>query len=142
MHMSILAPAAVLVLWSLVMLFWLAFSRLAAVKAAGIDMAGGPPGGRGQDLDPNLPPQAAWKSHNYAHLMEQPTIFYPTVVILFLTGAADQTAVFAAWGYVLLRIAHSLYQATVNIVRIRFLLFMLSSLCLLYLAIMAVLATL
>jgi hypothetical protein len=36
-----------------------------------------------------------------------------------------------AWGYVGLRIVHSLVQATVNVVTWRFLLFTLASLCLL-----------
>ena len=41
------------------------------------------------------------------------------------------------WGYALLRIAHSLVQVTVNITRIRFLLFFLASLCLLGLVVLA-----
>jgi hypothetical protein len=135
MEMSILAPAAVLVLWSLVMLFWLAFSRFSA--AAKLGSKGPPaPGLRGQDIDPMLG-SAAWKSHNYTHLMEQPTIFYATVFILFLTGAA--TPLLAA--YVALRIVHSLYQALINVVMVRFTIFLLSTLCLLFLAVHAVLAT-
>ena len=42
-----------------------------------------------------------------------------------------------AWAYVGLRIAHSLLQATVNIIRFRFLLFALSSLCLMALSLHA-----
>jgi hypothetical protein len=142
MDTQILAPAAVLVLWSLIMLVWMAGTRLPAAKKAGIDIGAGPPGGRGQDLDPNLPPSVAWKSHNYAHLMEQPTIFYATVIILALTGAGAGLNVMLAWGYVGLRIVHSIWQVTVNRVPVRFVLFALSSLCLLALAINAVRATL
>ena len=87
MEMSILAPAAVLVLWSLVMLFWLAFARFSAAAKLGSKEPPAP-GLRGQDIDPLLG-AAAWKSHNYTHLMEQPTIFYAAVFILFLTGAGD-----------------------------------------------------
>ena len=86
METSILAPAAVLVVWSLLMLGWLAATRLPAMKAAGVDL-GKSVGGRGADIDPNVPPSVAWKSHNYAHLMEQPTIFYATVMILAITDA-------------------------------------------------------
>jgi uncharacterized MAPEG superfamily protein len=140
MEMSILAPAAVLVLWSLVMLGWLAFARFsAAAKLGNKDPV--PPGIRGQDIDPKLPPSAAWKSHNYTHLMEQPTLFYATVFILFLSGAATPLLVMFAWAYVILRIIHSVYQATVNVVMVRFAIFMLSTLCLLFLAVHAVLAT-
>jgi hypothetical protein len=42
-----------------------------------------------------------------------------------------------AWGYVGLRVIHSLIQGTFNIVRYRFLAFLLSSLCLLGLTVHA-----
>jgi hypothetical protein len=77
-----------------------------------------------------------WKSHNYTHLMEQPTIFYPTVVILAMMGPNPGTIVIA-WAYVALRIIHSLWQATVNTLPIRFTLFILSTICLVLLAIHA-----
>ncbi|MBL4858151.1 MAG: MAPEG family protein, partial [Erythrobacter sp.] len=79
--------------------------------------------------------------HNYAHLVEQPTIFYPTVIILAIMGAGSWD-VLLAWIYVVLRIIHSVYQATVNVVKVRFLFFALSSLALTILAIRAVMATL
>jgi hypothetical protein len=141
MQAQILAPAAVLVLWSLFMLFWMAGTRLPSMTKSGMDLAKAPPGGRGQDLEGVLPPQVNWKSHNYAHLMEQPTIFYPTVIILALTGAGAVDVVLA-WAYVLIRIVHSIWQATVNVVKIRFLLFFLSTGCLVALAVRALLATL
>ena len=37
MSAPILAPAAVLVAWSLVILFWMALTRLRAMKQAGIE---------------------------------------------------------------------------------------------------------
>lgn len=141
MDTAILTPAAVLVLWSLVMLFWMVVTRLPAITKAGIDM-GARPGGRGQDLEGVLEPKVNWKAHNYIHLMEQPTIFYPVVLILFVTGAATELAVGLAWAYVGLRIVHSLWQATVNRIPVRLLLFSLGTLCLLALAILALLATL
>ena len=141
MHMPILAPAAALVLWSLVMLFWLAGTRLPAMSKIGMDLKSAAPGGRGQDIDPNVPPTVAWKSHNYSHLMEQPTLFYATVMILAISGGATNISVYLAWGYTGLRIIHSIWQATVNTVSIRFLFFMLSTICLVILAIQALLAT-
>ena len=140
MDTSILAPAAALVVWSIVMLFWMAGTRLPAMSKIGIDM-GKAVGGRGADIDPNVPASVAWKSHNYAHLMEQPTIFYATVMILAITGAATPLLVSFAWGYTIIRILHSLWQATINKVNIRFVLFLLSTICLTVLAIHALLAT-
>ena len=142
MNSPILAPAAVLVLWSLIMLFWMAGTRLPAMSKVGMDLSKAAPGGRGQDIDPVVPPSVAWKSHNYTHLMEQPTIFYATIGILALAGAGTGLNVTLAWGYVGLRIVHSIWQSTVNTVSIRFVLFLLSTSCLLVMAINAVRATL
>jgi hypothetical protein len=140
MQAQILAPAAVLVLWSVIMLFWLAGVRLPALKKAGIDL-GARPGGRGQDLEGQVEPRINWPAHNYSHLMEQPTVFYAVVAIIAIMGpgAAD---VLAAWIYVALRIVHSIWQATVNQVPIRFLIFIAATFALVFLAIRAVIATL
>lgn len=139
MQAQILAPAAVLVVWTMIMLFWMAGVRLPALKKAGIDL-GARPGGRGQDLEGQIAPQIQWPAHNYMHLMEQPTVFYAAVVILAIMGAGALD-VALAWTYVVLRISHSVWQATVNKVPVRFTLFLLSSLALLTLAIRAVIAT-
>ena len=140
MQAQMLAPAAVLVVWTLVMLFWTAGVRLPALKKAGIDL-GARPGGRGQDLEGVVAPRINWPSHNYSHLTEQPTVFYPTVMILAIMGAGA-IDVTLAWVYVALRIVHSIWQATVNKVPVRFLLFITSTIALLVLAIRAVMATL
>ena len=143
MQAQILAPVAVLVVWSLIMLYWMALTRLPAMKKAG---GGGglrdaKPGGRGQDLEGVIPDKVNWKAHNYAHLMEQPTIFYATAIILAIMGAGSWD-VLLAWIYVVLRIIHSVYQATINVVKVRFLFFLLSSIALTILAVRAVMATL
>ncbi len=141
MNSPILAPAAVLVLWTLIMLVWMAMTRLPAMKAKGIDL-GTVVGGRGYDLEGVLPANVNWKAHNYAHLVEQPTLFYAVIAILALTGADGQTPVILAWAYVLTRIAHSIVQATFNRVLVRFSLFMLSTFVLLALALIAAVETL
>lgn len=142
MTLEILAPAAVLALWSIIMLLWMTATRLPALKKVGIDLTKSEPGGRGQDIDPQVPASVAWKSHNYKHLMEQPTIFYPIVIILALMGAGSGLNLILAWAYTGLRIVHSIYQATINQISVRFILFLLSTLCLLVLAINAVRLTL
>ena len=72
-----------------------------------------------------------WPAHNYQHLVEQPTIFYAIVLSLVLMGFDHPINVYLAWGYVGLRIVHSIVQATMNIIRIRFTIFLLSTFCLL-----------
>jgi hypothetical protein len=133
MQAQMLAPAAVLVAWSLIMLLWTAFSRFGAMKKAGINLGTAKPGGRGQDLEGVIEDRVNWKSHNYAHLMEQPTLFYAVSLIIALLGPSEGT-VLAAWIYVGLRIVHSIWQATVNTLNVRFPLFVLATIALGYLA--------
>ena len=140
MQAQMLAPAAVLVAWSLIMMLWMGATRLPAMsKIGGVGKA--KPGGRGQDLEGVLDDRINWKSHNYAHLMEQPTLFYAASVIIALLGAAAGD-VLAAWIYVAIRVVHSIWQATVNVVTVRFTLFLLSSLALFYLAFRALMLAL
>jgi len=141
MQAQMLAPTAVLVAWSLVMMLWMALTRLPAMAKVGGGLKNAPRGGRGQNLEGVLPDKINWKAHNYAHLMEQPTLFYATVIILAIL-APSPLAVLLAWIYVGLRIVHSVWQAMVNIVSVRFLLFLAYSLALIALAILALIATL
>lgn len=140
MEVQMLAPAAVLVAWTLVMQWWMTVTRFPAMKAAGIVLKDRPPGGRGQDLEGRLSPQVMWKSHNYTHLLEQPTLFYAVVAILAIAGAA-QIDVQLAWAYVGLRVIHSFWQSLVNRIPVRVLLFGISSLVLIALAIRALQVT-
>lgn len=134
MTSNILAPAAVLVAWSMVMLIWMFITRFHGFAKAGIDLGKADPGARYVDVEDQMPQRINWKSHNYSHLMEQPTLFYATVFIIALSGGGSTAAVWWAWGYTGFRIAHSLWQALVNLVPVRFLLFTGSSICLLVLA--------
>jgi len=135
-HSPIFAPAIVLVLWSLFMLGWLAITRLPAMARAGVELTK-IVGSRGANLEGVVPDRVNWKAHNYAHLMEQPTLFYATVVILGVVGAGEGANLQLAWAYVGLRVVHSIVQATWNRVAVRFTLFSLSTAALLVLAINA-----
>lgn len=130
---AILAPAAVLVAWTLVVAVWLLLSRLRAFNSVGLDLRQVPRGGRYADVETTMPERANWVSHNYTHLLEQPTLFYALTAILAIAGAGE-TAVLWAWAYALLRVAHSLWQMLVNVVVVRLGLFLASNLCLFVLA--------
>ena len=137
-HIPILAPAAVLVLWSLVMLLWMSATRFPAFAKVGLKIGEAEPGSRYVDVESMMPAKVNWKSHNYTHLMEQPTIFYAAIAVLAIAGDTSTVNLAAAWAYVGLRIVHSLWQGLVNIVRIRIILFALGTVCLWVLAINAV----
>ena len=136
-YSPILIPVVALVAWSLVMMLWMVAVRLPAMKKAGISLSSAPPGARGSQLDGVVDDRAQWKSHNYNHLMEQPTLFYAIAITLALMDMGDGINYWLAWGYVGFRVIHSIVQATVNRLTIRTPLFFLASLCLIGLAVHA-----
>ncbi len=131
----ILQPAIVLIIWSIFILMWMGQARFGAMAKLGAGLGSAKPGGRGQDLDGVLPDKANWKAHNYTHLMEQPTLFYGLVAIIALAKSQSSLLVYLAWAYVGLRIVHSIWQSAVNTIPVRFSLFIISTFCLLAMAI-------
>ena len=136
-YSPILVPVVALVAWTLIVMVWMAIARAGQFRKLGVTRSNIPAGSRGVDMEGRADPQAQWKAHNYMHLMEQPTLFYAIAITLALMGMGDGINYWLAWGYVALRVIHSLIQATVNIVRYRFIAFTLSSLCLLGLTVHA-----
>jgi hypothetical protein len=139
MHSPILAPLIALVLWSFVMWAWLYATRIPAMLKNKIVHD---PRRPSEEFHARLPAQVRWKADNYNHLMEQPTLFYAVALTLAFIGAGAGLNGVLAWLYVGLRIAHSLVQATVNIVVLRFAIFMAASLVLLAMAVRAAIAVL
>jgi hypothetical protein len=136
MESPILQPVMALVLWTFVMWAWLYATRIPAITAAKLQM---PSSMTSADLAAALPVRVRWPADNYNHLMEQPTLFYATALVLAVAGQGDGLNAALAWGYVGVRVVHSLVQASVNIIMARFLIFMVGSLVLLALAVRAAL---
>jgi hypothetical protein len=122
--LQLLGPVIALVAWSQVMWLWMYATRIPAMIAA--KMKPDPNAPRGEQMA-QLPASVRWKADNYNHLMEQPTVFYAIVITLVLLGSSGDTAWVLAWSYVALRVVHSLTQALVNKIELRFLLFVLSN---------------
>jgi hypothetical protein len=129
---DLLLPAVALAAWTFVMWTWMYVTRIPAIQRAGLKLDAAVP--RGEQMA-TLPPEVRWKADNYNHLFEQPTIFYPVVIIAALLPGAGAPEVALAWAYVGLRIVHSVFQATINKIEVRFVLFALSSLVLLALVV-------
>ena len=128
--MTILTPVFVLILWTLIVWLWLYLTRIPAMKKARIHPQKAiHPGALAE-----LPTEARVVADNYNHLHEQPTIFYALAFYAFLVGVADPLNIWLAWGYVGLRIAHSIAQIVLRRVMIRFTLFALSSVLLVAIA--------
>ena len=134
----ILQPVIALALWSMVMWGWLYATRLPAMMRARTK------------LDPTLPrdvmlgglpPRVRWKADNYNHLMEQPTLFYAIALTLALLEQGGGLNLGLAWAYVVLRVIHSLIQALINVIVLRFAVFMVASGVLVVLVVRAAMAS-
>jgi len=128
---ELIRPVVVLVIWSLIMWLWMYVTRLPAIAAMKMQLDPEAPAGTQMS---NLPPRVRWKADNYNHLMEQPTIFYAIVLSLVFLDAATEVNIVVSWIYVGLRVVHSLFQALVNKIEVRFSIFFLSNIPLFILA--------
>lgn len=106
---------------TLIMFLWMYVTRIPAMQKAKIDPQDAKHPGTYE-----LPSRVRQVADNYNHLFEAPTLFYAVSISIALLGLADQLHVICAWTYVILRVVHSIVQATVNVVMIRFLVFALS----------------
>ena len=131
-----LAPALALVLWSFVMFFWMYATRIPAIVRQRMRMD--PRAPRGAQMS-ELPAEVRWKADNYNHLFEQPTLFYAVAIALAVLGDVSGWSVALAWTYVAIRVVHSVWQALVNQIMVRFAIFSISGLVLLALSIRAAL---
>ncbi|HET6629208.1 MAG TPA: MAPEG family protein [Woeseiaceae bacterium] len=126
--MSILYPALALFALTAVCVFRLGYVRFGAI-------------GRGE-IDPRFfesfrgheePEVLRVHARHVRNLFEAPLLFYAIVLIACVTQQTGWLPVLLAWGYVLLRMAHSYVHLTSNRVMLRFRLFALSWIVLLVL---------
>ena len=128
---AFLTPVLLLVCWTLVMWLWMYATRIPAMQKAGVDPdSARHPGTYGDKLPANVRSAA----DNYNHLHEQPTIFYALMVFAGLTGGGDALMLNLAYGYVGMRVLHSLVQVLSPKVALRFLIFSLGSILLFVMA--------
>ena len=126
-----LTPVLALIIWTLIMMMVMYKRRIPAMAAISK---------RTQDFidDPKLgekmPASARWAADNFNHLHENPTIFYALMFAIFLMDKVTPLALYCAWGYVVIRVIHSVVQIMSNNVIMRFSLFVLSALLLVIMA--------
>lgn len=120
---SILGAILAMGLLTLAMFLWMYATRLPAFARAKLDPQEAMHPGSYHD---RIPSEVRRVADNYNHLFEAPTLFYAIALTIVLLGLADPLHAACAWAYFGLRVAHSLVQATVNRVVVRFSLFALS----------------
>ena len=123
-----LLPLIVQVALTFAIGFWMAFGRVAAVRARKV---------RQRDIalrEPNWPLHLMQLQNAFLNQFEMPVLFYLLTVLALFTKTADLWFVVPAWIFVALRLAHAWVHVTSNRVARRALFFLSSAavLCLMW----------
>ena len=115
---SILIPMIALVAWTLAILMMIPIRRFRAASQGLVTWADFALG-----ESERVPPEACLPNRNYMNLLQLPVLFYVGCITTYVTGLVNVVVVALAWGYVVLRIAHSLVHVSYNNVQHRFRIF-------------------
>jgi len=126
MNDLILEPAIIMCLLSFIMMIWMYATRLPAAKKLEEDGVDVQKFSHPSSIGGVFPSKVERVADNYNHLFEQPTVFYAISFIIWGLEHTDTVHLYSAWAYVVIRITHSILQATLNLVWVRFSLFILS----------------
>ena len=124
---ALLTPIFTLILWTFAITAIMAYGRVRFTKDPQ-DAA------HTRDLKGMMPAWVERTADNYNHLFEQPVAFYVVTLSIALMNNIEPLMVQLAWGFVFVRIIHSLVQLTINIVLLRFAIFAIGWLIIAYMA--------
>ena len=110
----VLLPLFVEVALTFGLMFWMAFSRIGAIKRKETKMADVALG------QLNWPPRVQQISNSYHSQFQLPVLFYVLTVLAIITHHADIAFVVMAWLFVLTRLLHAYIHTGSNFVRHRF----------------------
>ena len=135
--MSILNPMLAMMAWSGLIVAILLMTRIPSVikQWGNLQFAK-----HSDELRPKMPEKFRYVTDNYNHIFEQPTLFYAVLIYIQLADTANKINISLAWAYVSLRMVHSSIQLTSNNVSWRAASFATSSLILVTIISMEVLA--
>ena len=126
MNNLIFQPVIIMCLLSFFMMIWMYAARLPAAIKLEQDGVAVQEFWHPSSIGGIFPSKVERVADNYNHLFEQPTIFYAISFVIWGLEHTDIIHLYCAWLYVIIRIIHSIFQATLNLVWIRFSLFILS----------------
>ena len=133
---EIFGPVLALILLTWVVWAYMYAKRIPFIRSLGLEPNQITPA----ELVRRSPPAVSNPSDNLKNLFEVPVLFYALALYLFVSGQVDTLYVLGCWAYVLLRVLHSAVHCTVNIVMLRFVLYAISSVILLFLTTRAAVA--
>lgn len=123
---DLVLPMFVLVVWTFITVGRLFVLRVGLVRRGAVDPR------YYRTFQGGEEPDAAVKlSRNFINLFEAPVLFYVGCLAAMAVDQVTRTMVLLAWGYVALRVVHSLVHTTFNELRLRIALYFASWLVLL-----------
>ena len=106
---DILLPVMALVFWTLCVLLLIPIQRFRAAFAKQVTVDDFKLG-----ESANVPDNVRLPNRAYINLLEAPVLFYVLCFVVFTTETVNSAAVWVAWGYVALRMLHTLIHLTYN----------------------------
>ena len=97
--------------------------RLTFIRSSGIEPNQATPA----ELARLSPPSVSSPSDNLKNLFEVPVLFYALTAFLFVSETVDGVYVIASWLFVAFRTLHSAVHCTINVIVVRFTLYIISS---------------
>jgi hypothetical protein len=130
---AIFVPFFLMMLLTLVVWFYMYSRRIPFLQKSKINLNQLTPA----ELARISPPAVSNPSDNLKNLLELPTLFYALALYLYITNTVDAIFLVAAWIFLGFRIFHSAVHCTINIVILRFWLYLISTLALWFMVIRA-----
>ena len=120
------------------MLVWIYMyaKRIPFIRSRGLEPQQMTPG----ELARLSPPSVSNPSDNLKNLFEVPVLFYALALYLFAAHAVDPLYVAAAWIFVAFRVLHSTVHCTINIIMLRFVLYVISCACIFFMLVRSAIA--
>jgi len=110
---QIFYPVFAMFFWMALMLFYLAYIRIKAVKGREVRFSQ-------FKLQEGMPEKIQQVSNNVNNLFQAPILFFIGCLFLFVLDKVTPFNLFLSWGFVLLRMVHSWVHITENDVNLRF----------------------
>lgn len=127
---AILGPVYAMFFVTFVVWVYMYVRRIGLLRSLAIDPKELTPG-RLAELSP---PAVSNPSDNLKNLFEIPVIFYALALGLLAAGQVDAVYVGAAWVFVVFRALHSAVHCTINVIMVRFNLYLVSTLAVWFMA--------
>jgi hypothetical protein len=131
---NILGPFFAMMIVTLAVWLFMFARRIPFIQSSGLTPADLAVPGRLAEMSP---PSISNPSDNLKNLFELPVLFYAIVLYLVATKRADNLDVVAAWVFVLFRAMHSIVHCTINLVMLRFWLYLAAAVALWFLILRA-----